>query len=152
MDYFTFEIDGKKCGYYEESDEGGVLYANATMEMQGEKFSNPFWVKYEGDKVLAYKFADGEYIDFKEAENVYPSSATRLLLRKMNEQKKDILAYTFFNEGEGKAGAKITLKRNGKRIEEYTGDKIGRYFVFADDKIVEYCWSGSAKSKRVASL
>ena len=42
MRYYTFEIDGTKVGYFEIEDVDGVLYQNAYIEMDGDKFENPF--------------------------------------------------------------------------------------------------------------
>ena len=41
MNYYTFEIDDKKVGYFEYEDKDGVLYQNARIMVDGEKLENP---------------------------------------------------------------------------------------------------------------
>lgn len=150
MEYYTFEIDGEKVGYYEESDDGSTFYCNAIMEMDGQQFENPFCVKYEGDQVVAYKFDDVGYIDFDQEQGVYPTSALNILVKKMHG--KDKLEYVRYHESREEVIGPAKLVREGSRITEIIDGKAGRYLVLDDDKVVEYGWGGTAKSKIVNSL
>ena len=38
MDYYSFEIDGKKCGYYQTENKNGIISMNAFFEMDKEEF------------------------------------------------------------------------------------------------------------------
>jgi len=145
--YYTFEIEGKKVGYYEEKDEDGVLYCNARMEMNGEKFENPFWIKHDMGNISAYKLGDGDYIEFKEKEGVFPSSAISLILSKV--KPGTMLTYQIFNEGEGKVTGTATLEMTGNKIEEKMNGKLKRYFIMENGKVKTYCWGGTALSHKV---
>ncbi len=149
MEYFSFEIDGKKVGYYVQQDLNGTFFCNAWMEMGGERFENPFWVRHQDGKILAYKFGDGEYIDFKYAEGVYPTSAFYLLVIWMGEKQE--FRYKVLNEGQGKITGEALLKREGMRVQEFIGDQPGRYLILKQGKVQEFGWGGSATSIRVAS-
>ena len=151
MDYFSFEIGDQKVGYYEEEDDGSVFYCNALMEMEGEKYENPFWVKYEGTRILAYKFGDGDFIDLDQPAGVYPSAALNILVRGMADG--ETRTFTSFNEGKGEVVGQGTVTRSGERIEETLDDKPWRYVVLNDaGNIVEYGWGGNALSRKVGSL
>ena len=39
MEYFTFEVDGRKVGYYEQNDENGVLYGGDNQHGRSQKFT-----------------------------------------------------------------------------------------------------------------
>lgn len=147
MDYFTFEIDGQKVGYYEESDGGSEYYMNAFISMDGQLFENPFWIKYDGLKVSAYKYGDVDYIQFDQAEGVYPSSALMILARSLKDGEQ--LDYQSFHEGRGEVIGPAKLVREGNRITEMVAGKPGRYVVLKDGKPIEYGWGGTAKSSRV---
>ena len=125
MDYFTFEIDGKKVGYYEEHDDGSVLYMNAYLELDGETFENAFWVRYHGTRVLEYKFADRDFVQFQQPDDVYPTSAFALVIRKLGEG--DELTYRKFHEGRGEVMGAVQVKRNGNTVTEFVAGKIISY-------------------------
>jgi hypothetical protein len=150
MDYFTFEIDGKKVGYYEEEHKNGVIYSNALFVMEGQQYENTFRIKHQDGKISAYKLGDEAWIDFRQPADVYPTSAIILVLAQM--QGKDTFTYTQFHEGDGKPTGKAIMTRNGNRIVETVDGKARRHVVLVDGKVVEYGWGGTAISKRVTSL
>lgn len=150
MEYYTFEVNAEKVGYYEQSNEDGIFYSKALMVIDGEELVNPFWVKYRDGRVLEIKFGASVWINFDQPEGVYPSSAVNLLLEKL--EGRESFSYQSYDEGSGEVGGELVLRTNGDRIEEYSGDHLIRYFVQKDGNIVEYGWGGSAKSVLVGSL
>ena len=52
MDYYSFEIHGKKCGYFQTENKNGIISMNAFFEMDKDEFENPFSVKYVGEKII----------------------------------------------------------------------------------------------------
>lgn len=150
MDYFTFEIDGKKAGYYEEEQKDGIIYSNALLVIEGNQYENTFRIKHQDGKISAYKIGDEAWIDFNQPAGVYPTSAILLVLAQM--QGKDTFTYTQFHEGDGIPKGKAVMTRNGNRIVETVDGKAGRHVVLVDGKVIEYGWGGTAISKRVATL
>jgi hypothetical protein len=148
MDYYTFEIDGKNCGYYTADDAEGVFSSNAYIEMQGEKFENPFWIKHNGLVITHFRFGDNvEWIPIsKYPEGTFPSSALDLLIKRTKDGA--VFKYDQLNEGSGKITKDVQLIRNGNRIEEMINGKVHRYVVIdKNEKIIEYGWGGTAVSK-----
>jgi len=150
MEYYTFEINNEKVGYYEQNDKNDIFYAKAYMLIDGEKIENPFWVKHQDGAILEIKFGTQDWTIFDQPENVYPSSATNLLLQELTHQK--FFSYQSYSESKGKIVGELILKRNSNRIEEYDGERLIRYFIQKEGIVVEYGWGGEAKSVRVGSL
>ena len=152
MDYYSFEIDGKKCGYFQIENKGGIIASNAFIEMDNEKFENPFWVKYVGEKIIEYKFGDSEKWESLESfpANTYPSSALELLVGRLKDGES--LTYDMLSEGDKKVKKDVKLIRKGAQVDEIIEGKIKRYVVLGDKgKIIEYGWGGTAKSKLVSN-
>lgn len=149
MHYYTFEIDGKKVGYYEEKDDKGVFYSNARMEIGGEVMENPFWIKHENGQVLAYKFGESDFIEFKQESNVFPSSSIPLLLASL--KSGEVFTYRSFHEGAGKVEGAATLTKTENKIEEMVNGSLTRYFIMENGKVLTYCWGGTAFSHKVST-
>ncbi len=149
MDYYSFEIAGNKVGYYEQSNEHGILYSNARFSMGGEAMENPFWIKHAQGKVIAYAIEDGAYQAFNQDADVYPSSAINLLLTELADGATK--TYRQFNEGAAAIKGTAVLTRNGNKIEEHVDGKLTRYFILADGEVVTYCWGAGVFSHKVAS-
>ncbi len=149
MEYYTFEIEGEKVGYYEHQNLDGILYSCAYFKMDGHQIVNAFWIKHEDGKVLAIKTGDGEYVEFNQAEDVYPSSAINLIIPLA--QPGNPFAYKQYNEGSGEIVGDGLLKRAANRIQETVNGKIARHFILDGEKIIEYCWGVRTFSKAVMS-
>ena len=152
MDYYSFEIDGKKCGYYQTENKNGIISMNAFFEMDKEEFENPFSVKYVGEKIIEYKFGDSEKWETLETfpPNTFPSSAFDLLVGRLKDGQS--LIYDKLSEGDKKITKNVKLIRKGGQVVEIIEGKVTRYAVLGDnDKIIEYGWGGTAKSKLVLS-
>jgi hypothetical protein len=146
MRYYTFEIDGQKVGFYEESNENGILSSNARMIMQGELFENSFSIKHVAGKVTAYQYGDTEWKDFKEKEGVYPTSALALIVSHVKDSGQ--FEYTQYIEGQGKIGKKAVLRAEDEGVvNEYIEGKPVRRVVVKEGVIIEYGWGGTAKSE-----
>jgi len=145
MRYYTFEIDGQKVGYYEESNENGILSSNARLVMHGEMYENPFGIMHTNGRVTAYRYGNSDWIEFKEQVDVYPTSALPLILPRVNEGEE--YEYTQFIEGQGMIGKRAILKSEGEGVvSEYVEGTLMRRVVIREGVIVEYGWGGSAKS------
>ncbi len=148
MDYYTFEIDGKKCGYMECEDKDGVYYTNAFIEMDGEKFENPFWIRCKDDSVIEFKFGDTPI--WKQIsnypKNTFPTSALEILVRRLKDG--DVLKYNMISEGDDKIQNDIILTRIGNKIQESDNGGNNLRYVIINDKgaVIEYGWGGTAKS------
>ena len=149
--YFTFEIDGERVGYYEESESDGEVVSNARMVIEGEAYENPFGIRHRDGRVTAYRFGDSDWIDFDEAEDVFPTSALPLLVSRALATGE--LRYVQFLEGEGRVGEEARLEAGEDGvIQESVAGRLGRRVVVGDDGIViEYGWGGTAISRRCAS-
>lgn len=152
--YYTFEIDGAKVGYFVITHVGNEMRSNAVMEIGGERYENPFGIRYgDGDTIEAYRFGDGDWIAFEGFEaDVYPSSALDSVIKGLADGHER--TYRMLIEGTGEVKeAVITVKRDGDTITEHHADgTIGRHVVLDGDVAVEYGWGGTAKSVRVDSL
>ena len=143
--YYTFEIDGKHVGFYEESDVGGELLMNARMEIDGEAYENPFGIRHVDGRVTTWRVGDSDWRDFNEAEGVYPGSALPLLAPRALENGS--FTYTPFHEGRGEVDQPATLEHRGDGVVvEIIDGEPGRRVVFEGDTIVEYGWGGTARS------
>jgi hypothetical protein len=151
MNYYTFEVDGQKAGYYEEDNADGILYSCAKFVVGGHSLENPFWIEHSDSRIDTYKFGEEDYKPFNESPNVYPSSAIALLIPKV--KKGQALNFLSFNEGEGKIEGEATLELEGNKIVETVNGKVNRHFII-DDKsnVVTYFWGGTAYSHKVACL
>ncbi len=149
MEYYSFIIDGKKIGYFETEYKDGVLYQNAFIEMDGNVFQYPFWVKQVDGTITSFKFGDGDWNKItKYQENAYPTSAFEILAKSLVDGAS--IEYNIINEGEDLVTGKAKLTRNGNKVSEFINDQEGRYILFNDrDEVFEYGWGGPAKSIRV---
>jgi len=137
--YYDFSFGDKNAGYFEVRQSSGKIYMNAKFEMGGELLVNPFEITYEGEKVLAVRAGDGEWLDFsKFPANHYPTSAYPLLLPRV----KDELGYISVEEGSGRIIGEILLKRVGDTIHESKDGKTIRKFRMKDGVAVEIDWGG----------
>ena len=148
MEYFTFEIAGKRVGYYEQSNKDGILYSNAQFTMHGQVMENPFWIKHIDGRVTAYAMEEGQYHEFDQDADVFPSSAINLLLTQL--QDGEDFTYRQFNEGKAVVKDTLSLRRSGNRIDEFKGDRSLRHFILKNGQIETYCWGEGVFSHRVA--
>ncbi len=150
MDYFTFEIEGRPTGYYQEHDADGVLFAKASFLADGLVQEKAFWVRYQNVRVLAYRFGSGEWFAFDHGPDVFPTAALPLLVRSMADEA-EVRYRRFDEESQALLGGVATLVRRGDTIREFIDGRPARHVLLRDGCIVEYGWGGAAVSRRVAS-
>ena len=137
--FYDFKIEDTNAGYFEIKDDGSEIYMMAKFKMGDEIYENPFWLKYTGDRVTAYKTGQGDWVDFTTFdEDHYPSSAYPLFLSRV----KDELEYIGVNEGKEEVSGRRTLKRDGDEILELQDGKVGRKFRMKDGIPIEINWNG----------
>ncbi len=142
-DFHDFRFGDRNAGYFEIRDDGSEIFMNAVFEMKGERYENPFGVRYEHDRVLAFRMGDGDWVDFATyPANHYPTSAYPLLLRRL----QDRLEYQAVEEGTGDVLGKTLLERVGDTVTETRNGKVVRKYVLRDGKPVEIEWGGGAVS------
>lgn len=145
MNYYTFEIDDKKVGYFEYEDKDGVLYQNARIMMGGEKLENPFWVKHHGCDIVAYKCGDGDYVELPVNDNAVPSAALMLFAWHMAESEK--WRFPLINEGTGAVIGEASFVCEGEKVQVLMDGKPINYFIIHDDRIIEFGWGGTVRSR-----
>jgi len=149
MNYYTFEIDGEKVGFFEYEDNQGVLYQKASMQIDGQCLEFPFWVKHDGKDILAYKSGDQEFVSLSQEENAIPSSALLLFVNDL--EKSPNRSFELINEGTGELVGTVTFTREGNKIQSLVNGVNDNYFVLAGEKIIEFGWGGGAISRWVST-
>ncbi len=144
MNYYTFEIDGSKVGYFEYEDKDGILYQKACMSINGEHHESPFWVKHRGTTVHAYKSGCGEYIDLPSESEAVPSSALMLFLASLPDSGISVI-----NEGSGEIAGEANFVCVGEKIQVVVNGEPDNYFILDGTRIVEFGWGGTAVSRYV---
>ena len=146
MNYYTFEIDNSKVGYFEYEDKDGILYQKACMTIDGEMREFPFWVKHQGRVVHAYKSGSSEYVELPPESDAVPSSALMLFLDDLPETSIPVI-----NEGSGEITGEARFVRMGEKIQVMVNGEPDNYFIMDGSRIVEFGWGGTAVSRYVST-
>ncbi len=151
MRYYTFEIEGEKVGFYEESDHEGVLSSNARMRIGDDTYENLFAVRHSDGRVTAYRIGESDWMPFNQEDDVYPTSAFPLLVTQA--ARESTLTYRRFHEGKGRIAGSTTLSYDPSTrvVSETVDGSVARAAHLRDDRIVQYDWGGSARSVLCAS-
>ncbi|SHI55291.1 hypothetical protein SAMN02745181_0372 [Rubritalea squalenifaciens DSM 18772] len=149
MNYYSFEIDGVKVGYFEYEDRDGILYQRACLAVNGERQEFPFWVKYLGTTISAYKSGNGDYVSLPGDSEAVPSSALMLFLDKICTG--DDLRLPVINEGSGEISGEASFIREGDKIQVLLDGKPDKHFILQGGRIVEFGWGGQAVSRLMPS-
>ena len=137
--FYDFAFADKNAGYFEIRQDKGMIYQNAKFQMGEVTYENPFSLKIEGNRVLAYKMGDGDWVDFTGyPEDNYPESAYPLLLPRVKEE----LSYFAVSEKDGTIMGRTVLKRTEDLIEETRDGKIVRTFRMKNGVPIEINWGG----------
>lgn len=147
MDYYTFEIDGTQVGYFEMENKEGLLYQNAFVALEGERFENPFWVRHAEGAILAYRFGEEEEVRFTHPADVIPSSALCLFVSQVSQEQP--FAFRLLNEGTGQIVGPATMQRAGNVVQVHLGDQLGNRFVEDGEGFTEIGWGGTTVSRLV---
>lgn len=139
--FYNFYIGGENEGYYYLNQTGESLFSQTKFLLDGgEVFINTFSLKLDQVKVTAYKYRDGDWVDFSvQPANYYPTSAYPLLLTKA---KVKPYTYTAIRESDGAILGETTLKANGDDIIEMRDGQINRHFTMKGDLPVTIDWGG----------
>ena len=143
QEFYDFRFGDQNAGYFEISDDGSTICMKAVFQMEGERYENPFRVRYERERVLAFKTGDGDWVEMgRYPADHFPTSAFPLLLRRL----QDKLEYQAIEEGTGNVLGKTVLERVEDTVTETRDGKVVRRFVLRDEKPIEIEWGGGAVS------
>ena len=138
--YYDFRINQKNLGYFEIRFQKDQIYQNVKFHDAAEVYENPFYLKLEAGKIVAFKKGDRDWIPLeKYGANYFPSSAYPLLLG----QVSDRFEYFQINEESGEAEGRVVLEKSGSIINEFRERKLIRSFVMENDFPVEINWGGA---------
>ena len=134
-----FQDRRDNAGYFTIANQPGHITQIATFELEGEIYENVFELKYDGDRVTAFRAGKSEWHSMTAyGTDHYPSSAYPLLLAKAQPR----FVYTSINEGTGEVEGETVLERAGDTITESRDGKTVRVFRMADGIPVEIDWGG----------
>lgn len=143
--YYSFAIGGIGVGWFEIADDGEEIRMCATFEMGGERYDNPFALRYDGDRVLAWRAGGDDWTDNPEPERLYPSCAYPLLVPLVVEA----LRYDQVVEGSGEIVAGVVLQRAGDQVtESKLGVPARRFWFDHAGTIVRIDWGGALSELR----
>jgi antitoxin PrlF len=124
--HYDFRIDGQDVGGYIIEDDGTEIRQWVRFHTEdGDRFENQYLVRYSGDRVLAYKMGDDDWVDCSEPEKHYPTAAYPLLVRYRIE------SYMAIDEETGEVRPR-SLEYTGDRVIERQGHETVRTFEFRD--------------------
>jgi len=139
--YYDFRFGDQPAGSFEITDDGREIRMNAIFEMQGERYENPFALRYTGERVTAYQTADGPWTVVP--ADHHPTSAYPLLVPRV----RDRLVYRAIREGDGSDLGETLLVREGDTVTETRGGQVVRVFrLDAQGAIIAIDWGGGATS------
>ena len=136
--YYTFAFGGDNAGWFEITDDGIELRMCATFELDGERYDNPFAVRYVEDRVLAWRVGAESWVENPAPARLYPSAAWPLLLARLDRH----LVYDQVVEGSGEEVPGVALARDGDQVVECLGGATRRRFWLRGDEVVRIDWGG----------
>ena len=139
--FYNFCIGDKNKGYhYLEHLKESLLSETRFFLETGELYINTFNLKLEADKVTAYKYRDGDWIDFRSrCDTHYPTSAYPLFLSKVVSKPYHYIAISEHNDST--LGETILTRARGEITETRQG-KVVRRFTMKDVIPVRIDWGG----------
>ena len=136
--YYTFTLDGRHIGYYLIEESADRIYENAIFRVDGERIENPFALKLDGGRIVAYRRGEGEWQPMPDEARLYPGSAYPLLVPHVEGE----FHFTELNEADG-ARRPATLRREGDVVTESVAGRVTRRFWLAEGEIVRIDWGGA---------
>jgi hypothetical protein len=141
--FYDFRINEKNLGFFEIKFEKDQIYQNVKFQDGNDVYENPFYLKLDSGKLVAFKKAAGDWVLIQRyGENHFPSSAYPILLG----QIVDRLQYYQINEGNEEVEGITILEKSGSIINEYRQKKLMRSFKMENGLPVEINW-GEAISR-----
>lgn len=148
MEHYTFEIDGRHVGYLEVNNDGEVHYSRAVIRNGDTTSDNPFWIRYDSDRILAYRHGESDWIDL-DGPSLYPSAALPLVASRLADGES--VTFQLLIEDTGASGATVELHRAGNQVDEIVDGEPWRHVVLDGDRIIEFGWGAGAVSRLVGS-
>ena len=126
--FYDFRINEKNLGYFEIRFEKNQIYQNVKFQDGDEVYENPFYLKLDSGKLVAFKKADRDWVPTQRyGENHFPSSAYPILLAQVTQR----LEYFQINEASEEVEGIVILERTGTVINEYHNQELRRGLLFA---------------------
>ena len=139
--FYDFRFGEQPAGCFEITDDGNEIRMNAVFVMKGERYENPFALRYIGDRVTSYRTGDGPWMTVP--PDCHPTSAYPLLVPRV----RDRLVYTAIREGDGSNLGETVLDRDGDTVTETRDGRVVRVFrLDGQGAIVAIDWGGGATS------
>lgn len=139
--FYDFRFGEQPAGCFEITDDGNEIRMNAVFVMEGERYENPFALRYAGDRVTAYQTGDGPWTAVP--PDCHPTSAYPLLVPRV----RDRLVYRAIREGDGSDLGETLLVRDGDTVTETRGGTVVRVFgLDGQGGIIAIDWGGGATS------
>jgi hypothetical protein len=139
--YYDFRIGSRTAGSFVNEDDGTELRQSVRFETDaGERYENRHAVRYAGKRALAYRVADGDWVDCSGMpDDHYPTAAYPLLVR------HGVTSYMAIDEGTGEATPR-TLEWSGDQIVEREAGRTTRTFEVRNGAIVRIDWGGATST------
>jgi hypothetical protein len=138
--HYDFRIEGQDVGAVIIEDDGTELRQWVRFHTEdGDQFDYRHLVRYSGDRVLAYRMGDDDWVDCSESDDHYPTVAYPLLTRNR------VGSYMAIDEGTGEVGPR-SLEYIDDRVIERQGDKTIRNFELHDEIVRKIDWGGATST------
>jgi len=142
--YYSFALGGVPAGWFEYEDDGAEIRQCATFAMEGQRYDNPFGLRYVDGSVTHYRIGGAPWVANPDPARLFPSSAWPLLLAAL----EDGLTYDQLVEGSGEEVTGVSLRREGDQVVERKGEAVARRFWLDGDVVVRIDWGGAVSELR----
>jgi hypothetical protein len=138
---YDFRVGSRQAGWFVAEDDGAELRQSVSFETDdGERYEQRYAVRYHGNRVLAYRLGDADWVDCTALpDDHYPTAAYPLVICHGLDR------YVAIDEETGRTSQR-TLDRAGERMIERQGDAVVRTFELRDDVIVGIDWGGATST------
>jgi hypothetical protein len=142
--FYDFKIGGENRGFCEVRDDGHEIYMRAVFEMDGSVYNNEFGVRYQRERVVAFRYGAGSWRSFEFPPDHYPSAAYPILLRRLFQE----LTYVAVDDETGRIRGTTRLLRKRDTVVEKRRGKTERVFTMRAGKVVRVDWGGPISDVR----
>ena len=140
--FYNFKVNEENQGYsYLRLDHTSLFSLTRFRIGEDETYSNVFSLKLSGEKVLACKHGDADWVDFSRLPpNHYPGCAYPLLLSKVTS---DPYTYIQVSEDDGSILGETVFSREGRDIVESQKGTETRRFTMRNGVPIKIDWGGA---------
>ncbi|MBX2868662.1 MAG: hypothetical protein KTR18_08305 [Acidiferrobacterales bacterium] len=140
--FYNFKLDGAQRGYSYLHIDNTSLYSHTEFLVEGgETYSNVFRLRLDGERILACKHGERDWLDFSNQPiNHYPGCAYPLLLPKVKSQP---YKYTQISEDSGRVLGGYELHPIGQEIVELCDGQVSRRFTMNGNVPIQIDWGGA---------